>query len=76
MAKLNRTQSDDAELAAARGAEAGADFALYTDLDLEEGVSVIRAEAKSRIAETNMFDHERKAYIGAFVEAASEALGI
>jgi hypothetical protein len=76
MAKLNGTQSDDAALAAAKGTEAGSDFALYTEIDLEEGVSVIRAEAKSRIAESNMFEHERKAYVRAFVQAACEALGI
>lgn len=61
---------------AERGAEAGADFALYGDIDLEDGVKVIRAEAKARVADTGMTEAERKAYVSSFVSAARDALGI
>lgn len=74
--KRSAAVSGDETLCAERGAEAGADFALYNDLDLEEAVETIRAEAKARVANTGMTESERKAYARAFIAAASEALGV
>lgn len=74
--KRSAVVSGDDAFSAERGAEAGADFALYNDLDLETAVETIRAEAKDRVASTGMTESERKAYVRAFVAAASEALGV
>jgi hypothetical protein len=72
---LNPLEIEDARLASEAGGEAGRLFA--ESLGGEEGdLAAIREEAKQRTADAIMFDHERAAYVIAFIAAAREAIGI
>ena len=74
--RINEYEADEVRIYRERGAEAGADWALYAGGDDLDSLSSAAREAAREASASIPVASLRRVYFRAFVRAASAALGV